>query len=82
MKIIKQQVPMRHPLYKWVFGLANDKRVLYRFTGKVIHKHKRTWRVPMGRDSAWSFNLDYKSLKQAVLGMYRDEEIKPCMYWK
>ena len=36
----------------------------------------------MGRDSAWSFNLDYKSLKQAVLGMYRDEEIKPCMYWK
>ena len=81
MKIVKQQVPMRHPLYKWVFGLANDKRTLYRFTGKVIHRHKRIWRVPMG-GSARSFSLDYKSLKQAVLGMYRGEEIKPCMYWK
>ena len=78
MKIIKQQCVMRHPLYKWVLGLANDKRTLYKFVVKVIKKHKRFWRVPCED----YINDDYCKLGNALQDVYEEEEIKPCMYWK
>ena len=78
MKIIKQQVPLiNHPVYKFAFGLANDKRTWYRLVVKVIRKHKRYWGV------LEKFNrYDYRDLKTALSAVYREEEIKPCMYWK
>ena len=70
---------MRHPLYKWVLGLANDKRTVYKFVAKVIKKHKRFWRVPLG---GFYTNYDFHKIKDALEVMYEYEEIKPCNYWK
>ena len=82
MKIIKQQCVIRHPLYKWVLGLVNDKRTLYKFVAKVIKKHKRFWRVPLGRETTNLTNYDFRKIENALEVMYEHEEIKPCNYWK
>ena len=71
---------MKHPLYKWVFGLANDRRTVYKFFAKVIKKHKRFWRLPLGSSSL--INYDFHKIKDALEVMYEHEEIKPCNYWK
>ena len=79
MKIIKQQCVMRHPLYKWVLGLVDDRRTVYKFVAKVVKKHKRFWRLPLGSNLT---NYDFHKVKDALEVMYAHEEIKPCNYWK